>query len=420
MMTSHPHRLVSSAAGLGLLLLVAASPVGSAAGHDWPRWRGPSLNGISAETEWSAAWPAGGPTQMWKASVGTGFASVSVAQGRVFTTGNQNNQDTVYAFDAETGRLIWKHTYDCPLDPRYYEGGTSATPTVDGDRVFTLSRKGHLFCLDAASGKIAWEKNLNTELNLKSAAELPEWGYAGSPLVQENLLILNVGTAGLALDKSSGRMVWNTGKTRSGYATPVPFMAGSQPALAIFGAKAVHAVAPKDGRILWSYDWETSYDVNAADPIVNGDRMFISSGYGHGAAVLRFTASSATKVWENKDLRNQLNSSILMDGYLYGFDGDHGNRNSTLRCVDFATGQVKWTEKSLRPGGLTAAGKRLIAIGDSGELVIVEAAPDAFKAVARAQILGGKCWTSPVLSHGRIYARNAKGDLVCVDVRHRK
>lgn len=403
------------AATLGSLHPSAARAAG--AGQDWPRWRGPAMNGISTETGWSTAWPAAGPKQAWKASVGIGFASVAVAEGRVYTSGNQKDQDTIYAFDAATGKPLWQHSYACPLDPRYYEGGTSSTPTVDGDRVYTLSRKGHAFCFEAATGKVIWEKNLNDELGLKTfKEETPEWGYAGSPLIQGNHVIFNVGTAGAAFEKASGKAVWNTGKKLSGYATPVPFTVDGQAALAVFGAEAVHAVSLKEGKTLWSHPWKTSYDVNAADPIIDGNQMFISSGYGRGATLLKFTATGATKVWENKDLRNQFNSSVLLNGHLYGMDGNHGDRSSNLRCVEFATGKVKWTEKSVRPGGLMAAGSKLIAIGDTGELVVAEASPEGFKPLARAQVLGGKCWTTPVLSHGRIYCRNAKGDLVCLDV----
>ena len=375
---------IATASVLAVVLLAFAGST-SAAVHDWYRWRGPDLNGISTETSWSTAWPSSGPKRLWKVSVGTGFSSLSVANGRVYTMGNRNDKDSVYAFDAESGREIWRHTYDCPLDPRYYEGGTSSTPTVDGDRVYTLSRKGHLFCLEAASGKVVWQKNIPEELRLgKSKDEAPEWGYAGSPLVQDQLLIVNVGTAGTALEKVSGKIVWTTGKTHSGYATPVPFVLDQSPALAIFGASGIHVINLPDGKRRWSYDWDTSYDVNAADPIVRSNRMFISSGYGRGAAVLEFTAAGATKVWENKELRNQISSSVLIRDHLYGMDGNNGDRGSSLRCLDFATGKVKWTEKSVRPGALMAAGDKLIVLNDSGELIVANASPDEFRALARA------------------------------------
>ena len=169
------------------LIFTAALPLG-AANFDWHRWRGPDLNGISKETGWSATWPAEGPKHLWKASVGTGFSSSSVANGRAYTMGNRNGKESVHCFDAATGAEIWKHTYDCDIDPRYYDGGPSATPTVDVDKVYTLSRKGHLFCFDAASGKIAWERPVNEELGLKvfketrwnGATPVPRWCRATS------------------------------------------------------------------------------------------------------------------------------------------------------------------------------------------------------------------------------------------------
>jgi outer membrane protein assembly factor BamB len=401
------------------LVLAAGLPL-HAAGHDWFRWRGPDLNGISKETGWSVTWPASGPRPLWKASVGTGFSSFAVANGRAFTMGNRSNKETVSCFDAVTGAEVWKHTYDCDMDPRYYDGGPSSTPTVDGDKIYTLSRKGHLFCFDAASGKIVWQKLVNEELGLKVFKEnTPEWGYSGSPLAQGDKLVLNVGTAGAAFDKTSGKVLWTTGKDLSGYSTHVPFSIGAEVYLAVFGAKGAYAVALKDGKQLWHHPFDTSYDVNAADPIISGNRVFISAGYGHGAALLQFEGGRVQANWENKNMRNQFNSSVLIDGHLYGMDGDHGSRGSALRCIEFETGKVKWTEPSVKPGALMAADGRLIVMSGPGELVIAQAAPASFKALARAQVMGGTCWTTPVLSHGRIYCRNSKGDVVCLDVSSR-
>jgi outer membrane protein assembly factor BamB len=407
-------RFAGTTAALAVALVIIASVNGAgAASHDWYRWRGPDLNGISPETGWSTAWPSRGPKKLWKVSVGIGFSSVSVAEGRVYTMGNRNDKDTVYAFDAETGQEIWRHTYDCALDPRYYEGGTSCTPTVDADRVYTLSRKGHLFCFATTNGHVIWQKNISDELGLSKAKdEIPEWGYASSPLVQDKMLVLNVGSAGTAVDKGTGKLIWSSGKSHAGYATPVPCDLAGSPAVA-----GLHAVNLSDGKRRWTYDWETSYDVNAADPIIRSNRIFISSGYGRGAAVLEFTASGATKVWENKELRNQISSSVLIRDHVYGMDGNNGDRGSSLRCLEFATGKLKWTDKSARPGALMAAGEKLIVLNEAGELIVANASPDEFRPLARAQVLGGKCWTTPVLSNGRIYCRNAAGDLVAVDVK---
>jgi outer membrane protein assembly factor BamB len=373
---------------------------------DYYRWRGPDLTGISKETGWSTTWPSTGPIVLWKAEVGIGFSSFSVSEGRAFTMGNiAKKTNVVYAFEAATGKSLWKHAYAEPLEAKYYEGGPSATPTVDGDRVYTLSKKGKLHCLEAATGKVVWEKNLAAELN----AEVPTWGFAGSLLAADGHLYVNVGKYGTALDKS-GKVLWTTGTEAAGYSTHVPFELAGQRGLAVFAAKVVAAVDPKTGRALWSYPWETSYDVNAADPIFQGDQLFISSGYNRGASLVRVTGDKVEKVWENKTMRNHFNSCLLISSHLYGFDEDE------LKCLEFATGTVKWTQNGLGKGALMAADGKLIVLSEKGELVVAPADPAGFKPAARAQVLGGKCWTTPVLSNGRIYCRNAAGSVVCLDV----
>jgi len=373
---------------------------------DWYRWRGPDLNGISKESGWLTQWPASGPKQLWKAAVGTGFSSMSVGDGRVYTMGNQDGKETVWCLNASTGAEIWRHTYDCPVDPNLYEGGPNATPTIDGQRVYTLSRKGNLFCFDAAAGKILWEKNIQTELD----AKIPDWGFSGSPLVEGDLLVVNAGTHGAAFDKTSGKGVWSTGKEKAGFATPVPFDLGGRRSVAIFAAKALVALDVKTGKEQWRFPWKTSYDINVADPIISGDQFFISSGYGTGAGLIKVSGGKPTAVWQNKNMRNHFNGSVLLGGNIYGFD------ESELKCLDWQSGAVKWSEKSLGKGSLMAADGKLILLGEKGMLVVADASPAGFKPISRAQVLGGKCWTTPVLSNGRIYCRNARGDLVCVDV----
>jgi outer membrane protein assembly factor BamB len=390
--------------------LVTSSLMG--AGVDWYRWRGPDLNGISKETGWRSTWPAEGPKKLWTAQVGTGFASFSVSAGRVFTTGNANGNDTVFCFDAETGKILWRHTYPHPLDPKYYEGGTSATPTVDGNRVYTLSKRGHLFCLDAASGKVIWSKHLTEDWGMK----MPEWGFASSPLVWGELLLLNAGTAGLAVNKNTGQRVWDNGKDICGYASVVPFQEGAATRMAILSANTLFAVDPQTGKEAWRFPWETKYDVNAADPIISGNQVFLSSSYGKGCALIEFNQGKVRQIYANKYMRNHFNSCVLIDGHLYGTTGESGQA-SYLMCMEWATGQVKWQERSVGLGALMAADGKLIVQGEKGELLIVQATPQKFTPLARAQVLSGRCWTTPVLSQGRIYCRNAAGQVVALDVR---
>jgi len=263
-----------------------------------------------------------------------------------------------------------------------------------------------LFCLDAASGSVAWSKDVTQE----PGAKMPTWGFAGSPLVEGDLLLLNVGSAGAALDKKTGKTVWKSGDGEAGYSTPVPFDAGGKRMIALFLAKSVAAIELQTGKMTWSYPWETSYDVNAADPILSGDQVFISSGYNRGAALINVATTPPVKAWENKNMRNHMNSCVLIGGHLYGFDEDK------LTCLDWKTGAAKWTQGGLGKGSLSASGDKLIIQSAKGELVIAEANPAAFKPIARAQVFGGESWTTPILANGRIYCRNSKGDVACVDV----
>ena len=191
-------------AALLALALLAAWLTPTARADDWPHWRGPARNGISAETGWLAEWPKDGPPVVWKARVGTGFSSFAVAGGRVFTLGNAANTDTVWCLEAATGAVLWKHSYESDLGDKYFEGGPGSTPSVAGERVFTISRWGDVFAFAAATGKILWSKNVAKETGVR----VPGWGFTGSPLVHEKLLVLNVGEAGLALDQDTGVIVW--------------------------------------------------------------------------------------------------------------------------------------------------------------------------------------------------------------------
>jgi len=377
-----------------------------ASGVDWYRWRGPDLNGISKETGWNVQWPADGPKQLWKASVGTGFSSFTISKGKVYTMGNTKDTDTVFCLDARTGQAVWQHSYPCPLDPKFFEGGPCATPTVAGSRVYTFSRKGDLFCLDAAKGTVIWSKNLNKEQGLA----IPTWGCASSVLAEGKMVVVNMGSAGVALDGKSGNVVWVSDKSAGAYATPVPLMIGRDRCLAILSKQSLIVVKAATGKELWNYPWKTSYDVNAADPIVAGGQIFISSGYDHGGALLKVSEQAAEKVWENKNMRNHFDMCVLWQGHLYGPD------ENGLRCLAFDTGDLKWTYGEFGKGSLMVADGKLVALSEKGELIIADPNPTEFKPLSRAKILTGKCWTTPVLSNGHIYCRNAVGDVICVDV----
>jgi len=393
--------------GLGISAIV----LGIAQAADWPNYRGPNYNGISSETGWTSTWPEDGPKVLWKYSIGIGFASMSVSGGKVYATGNIKDNDILYCLDAETGKEIWKKSYPCPLYNKQHEGGPCATPTVEGNAVYTFSKDGDAIRFDTVTGKIVWHKNLNKELGLKH----PGWYFASSPFIAGDLVIYNAGTHGTAFKKADGSLAWQSGKGASGYSTAVPFEIGGQKGVAMVVCEELIGLNPATGKVMWKLPWKTSYDINAADAIISGDTIFISSGYNKGCALVKISGGDVTKVWQNRNMRNQINCSVLWEGHIYGFDGqvDGGGK---LTCLDLATGEKKWSQGGMGTGSLMIADGKLIILGETGTLVIAAASPEGFKELASAEILTGKCWTVPVLANGRIYARNAAGQLVCVDV----
>lgn len=402
------HWLGGAALGICLYSLHAA---------DWPRFRGTEGTGVSSETGWLGAWPGGQPRQLWKAQVGNGFSSVTLSGGRLFTLGHNGLKDggvdSVVAVDATSGQELWRHSYPEKLADHYYEGGTSGTPTLEGGHVYTLSKSGVALCLDAGTGKVVWTRNLASDLGIR----IPEWGFAGAPHINGDQVIYNAGDAGLALDKATGKDAWMNGKGPSGYGTPVPFALDGKPALALFGLRHVIVVDPKNGRELWRHPWKTRYDVNAADPVVLGDTMILTSGYGTGACGIRFNTSGAKELWKNQALRSHMQAPIGIRGHVYGIDGDGGDAKARLKCIEAATGKVVWESPEAETGVITAADGKLIWVTGRGELIIVKADPSGYQEVVRAQVARGKIWSTPVLLDGRLYVRNWKGELLCLDVR---
>jgi outer membrane protein assembly factor BamB len=283
--------------------------------------------------------------------------------------------------------------------------GPFATPTVDGNSVYTFSRKGDVFCLHALTKKVLWYRDVKEELGMKPPFQ---GGFAGSPLVLGNMVILNAGRAGTALDKDSGHVIWLSETQDAAQATPVPFHLGSQQCIALFSGFGLITVNAFTGQILHTFPWDTKYKTNVADPIIADDKVFISSWYKMGCVLLDISGPQPNVLWKNREMQNHYSSCVLWKGYLYGFDV------ARLKCMDFNTGQIKWTlEGGFGRGSLMMADGKLIVLTEKGTLLIGDASPRGFTPLLQTKVIDGKCFTGPVLAAGKIYVRNLSGDLAC-------
>ena len=380
---------------------------------DWPHWLGPNGNGISLEADWKHE--INDP--IWKAKVGVGFSAVSVADGKLYTMGHDGKksagQETVYCLDARTGKSIWKQSYPAPLVDYLHEGGPCSTPTVDGSIVYAISKHGHLHAYQAANGKILWKKDMMKEAGMKRP---PEWGFAASPYILGDQLIIEAG-ATYSLNKKTGKMIWKSKSYRPAYGTPIHFKTGKKSIIAVLKTDGLVLLDSQNGKTLSFEKWETSYRTNASTPIIKGDKIFISTGYQRGCALFQWKEGKLQKRYENKILSTHMNHAILADGFLYGFDGNvHMAGKKDFVCMEFLTGREKWriSDRGLMIGSLTVAGDRMIILGQKGELVFAKVNATRFEVLNRDQAMGGKCWTMPVLSNGLLYLRNARGDLIAM------
>lgn len=402
----------ASCRAFALLLALALGALAVGA-EDWPQYRGAARDGRSGE-KIAKAWPATGPKVLWRTALGTGYSGVTVAAGRAYTLFGSGGDEVLAAFDAATGRELWRVRLD---RDRYDEMGSGprSAPTVDGDAVFALGASGKLYAVDAKSGALAWRKDLVNEFE----ARVPQWGISTAPIVEGDLLLVDVGgrrdCSLVAFEKASGKVRWTAETDRPGYSAPIAVtFEGVRQALFFTGSSLV-SVAPATGKVYWRVPWQTSYDVNAAAPVfVPPDKVFISSSYDKGAQVVRMKRQgdgvAVEPLWRSRVMKNHFNSSVLADGVLYGFD------DATLKAIDPVSGEERWKARGYGKGSLLWADGHLVVLSDAGELALVEATPEAFREKARAAVIQGKTWTMPTLADGRLYVRSEK-ELVVLDLK---
>jgi outer membrane protein assembly factor BamB len=380
---------------------------------DWPQWRGPNRDGISKETGLLKSWPAGGPKVLWRAPSGEGYSAISVSGGRAYTMYGHSDDEVLVCLDANTGKELWR----VKVDGKFYNdqgNGPRATPIVDGNLVFVQGAQGMLAAVRADHGEKVWQHDLRREYG----GRIPTWGVSSSPLVEGDLLLVDVGGRDgyslCAFNKKDGRLLWKSHSDLPGYSAPIAITVNGIRQAVFFTGTAAVSVSPRDGKVFWRYPWRTSYDANIATPIfIPNDKVFISSGYGVGAAVLQIKnqngAVNVETVWKSRVIKNHFSSSVLVGNYLYGFD------DGILVCVNALTGEQQWQQRGYQKGSLIFADGHLIILGEQGRLGLVEATPAGYKEKASAQPLTGRCWSMPVLANGRLYIRNQK-EMLCLDM----
>jgi outer membrane protein assembly factor BamB len=394
--------------GMGLAGCMGASSGWAA---DWPAWRGAKGDGVVSEPLPDTL-PVEGLKRAWKVQVGVGFTAATVSGGRVYTMGNvdKTDQATVWCLDAATGGVKWKREWDSKLEPTMYEGGPNATPVVEGGALYVVVKPARVLRLKADTGETVWE----TDLAAKLAAELSPWGISGAPRIEGDAVVVNYGSNGTLLDAATGAVRWTTGRKSPSFNVPTPARVGNEPALMVLATNALVGVRMKDGGELFRHPFGEGYFCHASDPVVNGSSVFISSA-DHGGQLIDFSSGQPRVEWKTREFGNFMVTPVVMDGHLYGINAcDVKQTETTLRCVEWKTGKVKWSQPGFGWGSFVAGpGNRMLLLSDKGELTLASVTPDGFRNLGSFQALGGKCWTPPVVANGRVYVRNAAGELVC-------
>ena len=391
-----------------VMLLLAVGVYATAA--DWPRFLGPDANGIAPDTGINKDWNARPPQVLWKVTMSDkGYAGPSVADGKVFIIDHVGDNDVVRALDSATGADIWRFQY--PDADKFDYGYARATPTYANGKLYCQGRMGPLFCLDAATGRQVWARNIRSEF----AGQMPRWKYSASPFVDGNKLIVIPGgrnnAAVVALNAQTGETIWTGGGSDpAGYATPVLAELDGRLQYVCMTGRAAIGVDANNGTLLWSVPWGPNNGVNVATPIVEDPYVFVSSGYGVGCALLEIAGGQGSIAWQNKALMAHFNSPIFYQGFIFGI-GDPG----LLLCIDSTAGDIVWRQQGFEKGGIIGVDGCIIAVGGkTGEVVLVEAT-DSYRELGRITPLGGQSWTAPIIAHGKLLVRNTTA-LACLDI----
>ena len=400
---------------LGLVTVTSGQSALPAA--DWPQWQGPDRTGLSRESGLMQQWPPSGPPPVWSIStIGAGYGSLAIKGDRIFVQGSNGSQSIVYVLNRADGKGIWSKVLGAAGD-NDRGSGPRGTPTVDDDRVYVLTENGDLACLKAQDGAAVWQRNILRDFKGRN---IP-WLISESPLVDGPNVIVSPGgsSAGLvALDKMSGRTIWTSKdlSDEAGYASPIVADVQGVRTVMTLTSEAGVGVRASDGKLMWRYRPVANGTANITTPIFFDNKVFYSSDYGTGGALLGLTAQGgevkAQEIYFTREMQNHHGGVMLVNGYLYGFN------NSILTCLEFATGKMMWRDRSVGKGALTYADGRLYIQSEDNVVGLADASPTGYRERGRFKIpdQGLPSWAHPVVSAGRLYIRN-QHTLAVYDVR---
>jgi len=383
----------------------------------WPDFRGPNRDGRYDETTIRTDWPKDGLPRLWKQPIGLGYGSFVVAGRRAFTIEQRRGQEVVAAYDVETGRELWTHGWDGEFAESMGGDGPRATPTYHDGRIYALGALGELRCLNAPDGELVWRRNILSDNDAPNLS----WGMAAAPLiVDDKVIVLPGGPHGksvVAYRRTDGEPVWKSLDDPQAYASPMLVTIGGVRQILIVSATRAAGLTSDQGTLLWEYPWVTDMGISVAQPLLLGnDRVFLSAGYGHGAAVFEVTRAAdrftTRTVWENTRMKNKFTSSVLYQGYIYGLD------EAILACLDAATGELKWKGGRYGYGQVLLSGDHLVVLAEDGAVALVRATPERHDEVAKFSAIAGKTWNHPVIADGRLLVRNLR-EMAAFDIRPR-
>ncbi len=388
---------------------------------DWPQYLGPNRNAIYPGKALTKAWPDEGPKVVWrKKDIGEGLCGLVISGEKAILFHEVARQDVIECLNAKTGQSIWSNRYPTSFsDSLGSGGGPRATPAIVKNKVYTMGAQGMVVCTDMVSGKTIWK----VDTQKKFRAPNGFFGMACSPLIEGNAVLLNIGGENgmgiVALNKINGKLLWKTLDGEASYSSPVMATLQGKNRAVFFTRSGLAVINPVDGNIDFQQRWRSRIhaSVNAAAPLVVADQIFITSSYNTGALVMKSTKDGYKKIWSNDtSLSSQYASVMHKDGFLYG---THGRADippiPALRCVELATGKIKWSEDRFGDCQMILCGDRLTALMEDGELVLGQVSPNGWKEISRAQVVGLDARRQPALADGRLYVRS-KNQISCLEV----